>query len=85
MDRKTDLSHLSLLFRHGSQLMAFRARLVGGRPSLSLEGEEARGCTMPAVLFDLDAFGRGAEGRTVGEPIVFSILQTVRLEFINRA
>jgi hypothetical protein len=28
-----DLSHLSLLFLHGSQLMAFRARLVGGRPS----------------------------------------------------
>ena len=32
--KDNDLSHLSLLLRHGSQLIAFRARFVGGRPSL---------------------------------------------------
>ncbi|TFK83344.1 hypothetical protein K466DRAFT_264991 [Polyporus arcularius HHB13444] len=51
---KTHLSHLSLLFLHGSQLIAFRARLGGGRasgPPLSAEsavpfapGERTRTC-----------------------------------------
>ena len=39
----TDLSHLSLLFLHGSQLIALRARLGGGRasePALSVESAE---------------------------------------------
>ena len=50
----TDLSHLSLLFLHGSQLIAFRARLGGGRasgPPLSADsavpfapGERTRTC-----------------------------------------
>jgi hypothetical protein len=42
----TDLSHLSLLFRQGSQFMAFRVRLAG-RPSswVSREGETGRGRT----------------------------------------
>jgi len=59
------LSHLSLLFRHGSQLIAFRARFVGGRPSLFCSpdipdgGERLR--TTPAVV-DLRGFGRGAVG-----------------------
>ena len=61
---ENNLSHLSLLFRHGSQLIAFRARFVGGRPSLFCSpdvpgGERLR--TTPAVV-DLRGFGRGALG-----------------------
>ena len=51
--QKTNLSHFSLLFRHGSQLIALRARFVGGRPSaFSPEldgGGEARERTVPAL------------------------------------
>jgi hypothetical protein len=52
------LSHLSLLFRHGSQLIALRARFVGGRPSAvgSAEpgGGECLGRTVPEVVDLLD-------------------------------
>lgn len=37
-DGQTYLSHLSLLFLHGSQLIALRARFVGGRGSCSPGG-----------------------------------------------
>lgn len=45
----TCLSHLSLLLRQGSQLMAFLARFVGGRPSVggSVGGGDVRPRTMP--------------------------------------
>ena len=52
----THRSHLSLLFRQGSQFMAFRARFVGGLPPSSLS---ARGRTVPAVEFDFMTLGRG--------------------------
>lgn len=64
----TDRSHFSLLFLQGSQFMAFRARLVGGRPSLGgspLEagvGEDLPR-TVPEVRWSL---GRGAEGEDAG-------------------
>jgi hypothetical protein len=60
---KTNLSHLSLLFRHGSQLMALRARFVGGLPSV-LCSPDAPGVgdvlprTTPAVVEDRAGFGR---------------------------
>ena len=34
-----NLSHFNLLLRHGSQLIAFRARFVGGRPSVLCSAE----------------------------------------------
>lgn len=37
------LSHLSLLFRQGSQLIALRARFVGGRPSAFCSAEPGGG------------------------------------------
>jgi len=62
----TYLSHLSLLFRHGSQFMAFRARLVGGRLSACWsaadgDGETGRPLTTPAVRC---GFGRCSDGDT---------------------
>lgn len=56
----TDLSHFSLLFLQGSQFIALRARLVGGRPSpfCSPGAGEVRPRTVPAVAA-LPAFGRG--------------------------
>jgi len=60
--KETHLSHLSLLFRHGSQLIAFRARLVGGLPSFSAEpGAGDVLCRITPVVTDLPGFGRGAE------------------------
>ena len=60
----TDLSHLSLLFLHGSQFMALRARFVGGRPSpLSGLGDLVR--ILP-VVGDLMGFWR----EEVGEEVV---------------
>lgn len=61
----TDLSHLSLLFRHGSQFIALRARFVDGRPSpFSGLGDLLR--TVPAVT-DLLCFWReGAEEEAEG-------------------
>jgi hypothetical protein len=59
---RTYLSHLSLLFLQGSQLMALRARFVGGRGSWSPGGGLVRERTEGVVV---DAgrccFGRGAE------------------------
>ena len=57
-----NLSHFNLLLRHGSQLMAFRARFVGGRPSVLCSAEvpgvgEVLVRTTPAVE-DLCCFGR---------------------------
>lgn len=44
------LSHLSLLFLQGSQLMALRARFVGGRGSWSPGGGLVRERTVPATV-----------------------------------
>lgn len=57
-----NLSHFNLLLRHGSQLIAFRARFVGGRPSVLCSAEvpgvgEVLARTTPAVD-DLCCFGR---------------------------
>lgn len=51
------LSHFNLLFRHGSQLIALRARFVGGRPSpfCSPVGGEVLPRTVPVVV-DLGCF-----------------------------
>ena len=59
-----NLSHFSLLLRHGSQLIAFRARFVGGRPSVLCSPEvpgvgEVLPRTTPTVD-DLACFGREA-------------------------
>ena len=59
-----------MLLRHGSQLIAFRARFVGGRPSV-LCSPEAPGVgevlprTTPAVD-DLCGFGRAAADEVEG-------------------
>jgi len=60
--QETCLSHLSLEFRHGSQLMALRARFVGGRPSgLSEPGGGVVRCrTVPVV--ERAGFERTVEG-----------------------
>jgi hypothetical protein len=60
--RNRNLSHFNLLLRHGSQLIAFRARFVGGRPSVLCSAEvprvgEVLARTTPAVD-DLCCFGR---------------------------
>ena len=60
-----NLSHFSLLLRHGSQLIAFRARFVGGRPSVLCSpevpgGGEVLPRTTPAVD-DLCGFGRATD------------------------
>ena len=62
---KTHLSHLSLLFLQGSQLIALRARLGGGRasePALSLEsfapfapGDRTRTCFVLVADVELEA------------------------------
>ena len=49
-----NLSHFNLLLRHGSQLIAFRVRFVGGRPSVLCSAEvpgvgEVLARTTPAV------------------------------------
>jgi len=60
--QETCLSHLSLEFRHGSQLIALRARFVGGRPSgLSEPGGGVVRCrTVPVV--ERAGFERTVEG-----------------------
>lgn len=63
--KKTNLSHLSLLFRHGSQLMALRARFVGGLPSVLCSPDvpgvgDVLPRTTPAVVEDRAGFGRAA-------------------------
>ena len=60
-----NLSHFSLLLRHGSQLIAFRARFVGGRPSVLCSAEvpgvgEVLARTTPPVD-DLCCFGRAGD------------------------
>ena len=57
-----NLSHFNLLLRQGSQLIAFRARFVGGRPSVLCSPEvpgagEVLARITPAVD-DLCCFGR---------------------------
>ena len=58
----TCLSHLSLEFRQGSQLIALRARFVGGRPSALSEpgGGEVRCRTV--LIVDRAALDRTVEG-----------------------
>lgn len=55
------LSHLSLLFLQGSQLIALRARFVGGRGSWSPGGGLVRERTVPAAVGGRCCFVRGAE------------------------
>jgi len=69
--KKTNLSHLSLLFRHGSQLMALRARFVGGLPSVLCSPDvpgvgDVLPRTTPAVVEDRAGFERA----TVEEDMV---------------
>lgn len=69
--KKANLSHLSLLFRHGSQLMALRARFVGGLPSV-LCSPDAPGVgdvlprTTPAAVEDRAGFGRATVEEDMG-------------------
>lgn len=71
----SDLSHLSLLFLQGSQLMAFLARFVGGRASWSLGGgdvlertldDDGRCCFWrgPGVAEDGESWAGGSSGMT---------------------
>lgn len=59
---RTDLSHLSLLFLHGSQFIAFRVRFAGRESSgVSREGELCLGRTSSfagavLVIADRDGF-----------------------------
>ena len=71
---RTYLSHLSLLFLHGSQFMALRARFVGGRGSWSPGGGLVRERTeeVAAVVWRC-CFWRGAEGEDEGgSPLLMS-------------
>lgn len=57
------LSHFSLLFLHGSQFIALRARFVGGLPSLLLSGGgEERVRTTPTVVCDRCCLERAVAG-----------------------
>lgn len=82
-----DLSHLSLLFLQGSQLIALRARLVGGRPSPFASEEPGGGDvlwrTVPAVVC-LAGLGRGTVGE-VGVLLSSAMLQITVLSKIRQS
>ena len=60
--KKTNLSHLSLLFLQGSQFMALRARFVGGRGSWSPGVGLVLGRTAADVVAARCCFERGTAG-----------------------
>jgi hypothetical protein len=75
----TNLSHLSLLFLHGSQFIAFLARFVGGRPSpwWSLPvGGGVLDRTVPVVALVLALFTRGPAGEVLDAGLLSAMART---------